>query len=138
MTTRKIMVRPCIVKISLYASAVTTWPLGLASWARISSASLPPTRKKVNDVTPYRIPIRLWSTVVIQLHQPDVAFGRANTRRRDAMPSGWVATVAMRRAAPPSARSLQAIQILDESVDLVLREHGAPRPPARTDVHVVA
>src|SRR5215217_4331486 len=36
----------------------------------MSSASTPPTRKNRNAVTPYRMPMRLWSTVVIQLHRP--------------------------------------------------------------------
>src|SRR2546429_510110 len=31
MTTRKIMVRPCMVKIWLYCSAVSTWPFGRAT-----------------------------------------------------------------------------------------------------------
>ena len=47
--------------------------------ARISSASLPPTRKNTKAVTPYRIPIFLWSTVVIQLQKPVVACGRRSS-----------------------------------------------------------
>src|SRR3954462_904094 len=37
---------------------------------RILSASIPATRNQRNAVTPYMIPIRLWSTVVIQLQIP--------------------------------------------------------------------
>ena len=36
----------------------------------MSSASMPPIRKKRKAVAPYRMPIRLWSTVVIQLQSP--------------------------------------------------------------------
>src|SRR5947208_12157712 len=41
---------------------------------------MPPTRKNRKAVTPYRMPIRLWSTVEIQLQKPCSAFGRANGR----------------------------------------------------------
>ena len=65
MMTRKTIVVPCIVKMRLYWSALTMLPSGVASCRRrISSASMPPTRKNRNDVTPYRMPMRLWSTVV--------------------------------------------------------------------------
>src|SRR5581483_10281619 len=37
---------------------------GVASWARISSARIPPAPKKTRLVAMYRIPIRLWSVVV--------------------------------------------------------------------------
>src|SRR5712691_74889 len=40
---------------------------GVASCARISSASTPPSTKKPRLVTMYRIPMRLWSAVVTQL-----------------------------------------------------------------------
>ena len=38
--------------------------------------------KKTNAVTPYRIPIFLWSTVVNQPHTPVVAVGRAKSPLR--------------------------------------------------------
>jgi hypothetical protein len=69
-TPRKIMVVPCIVNSWLYISGLTKPCSGFASCQRISSASRPPIRKKRNAVAPYRMPIRLWSTVVIQLHSP--------------------------------------------------------------------
>ena len=46
------MVVPCMVKTWLYWLADRIWPLGRASWSRMSSASSPPTRKKTNAVTP--------------------------------------------------------------------------------------
>ena len=76
MTNRKIIVRPCIVKIWLYCSAFSTVLLGFASCDRISSASTPPMMKNRNDVIPYMSPIFLWSTVVNQLQKPVVAIGR--------------------------------------------------------------
>src|SRR5262245_30232686 len=36
----------------------------------MTNASRPPSRKNRKDDAPYRMPIRLWSTVVIQLHSP--------------------------------------------------------------------
>src|SRR2546427_9251043 len=38
-----------------------------ASWARMSSARIPPAAKNTRDVQMHRIPIRLWSVVVTQL-----------------------------------------------------------------------
>ena len=70
MTTRKIMVVPCIVKIRLYWSGLSTSPLAVVSCRRRSSASMPPRTKNARAVTPYIMPIRLWSTVVIQLQIP--------------------------------------------------------------------
>src|ERR1051325_679242 len=70
MTPRKIMVVPCIVKSELNVSALTSVLSGFISWRRMISASMPPIRKKMNAVLPYRMPIRLWSTVVIQLQIP--------------------------------------------------------------------
>src|SRR5438093_4416156 len=85
------------------------------------------------------MPIRLWSTVVIQLHQPAVAFGRANTRRRGYRAgSASEATVAMLWATPPSSPSFQTVQILHERIDLFLGEHGPPGLPAGPDVHIVS
>src|ERR1043166_4887166 len=70
MTPRKIMVVPCIVNSELNVSALTSVLSGFISWTRMMSASIPPIRKKRNAVVPYRMPIRLWSTVVIQLQMP--------------------------------------------------------------------
>src|SRR6476619_5853480 len=42
---------------------------GRASCERISSAMIPPATKKARLVRMYRIPIRLWSTVVSQLEK---------------------------------------------------------------------
>ena len=58
-TTRKTIVTPCMVKTWLYRSAERTFRPGRASWARISSASEPPTTKKNSDAAPYMMPIRL-------------------------------------------------------------------------------
>ena len=65
MIARKIIVSACIVKSWLYSSASITLPFGTASWVRISSASTPPSSRNRKAVTPYRTPMRLWSTVVI-------------------------------------------------------------------------
>jgi len=70
MIARKIIVVPCMVNSPLKVSAVTTAFAGLASCSRIRSGSMPPTRKNAKADVPYRMPIRLWSTVVIQLHSP--------------------------------------------------------------------
>jgi len=58
-TTRKIIVVPCIVNRRLYWSAFSTSPLAVVSCSRISSASTPPRRKKAKAVTPYMMPMRL-------------------------------------------------------------------------------
>ncbi len=81
-TAKKIIVRPCIVKIWLYWSAVRNVCSGRASWMRMRSASAPPTRKKKKAVMKYMMPIFLWSTVVSQLHLPVSAVGRRNTLLR--------------------------------------------------------
>ena len=46
-----------------------TCSFGRASCERISSAMIPPATKKSRLVRMYRIPIRLWSTVVSQLEK---------------------------------------------------------------------
>ena len=58
-TTRKTIVVPCIVKTWLYRSALSSLPSGAASCMRISSASMPPMRKKNSAVAPYMMPIFL-------------------------------------------------------------------------------
>jgi hypothetical protein len=50
MIARKIMVVPCIVNSALYISALTSCPFGPWSWARMITASSPPTRKKKSAV----------------------------------------------------------------------------------------
>src|SRR5580765_3245863 len=75
---------------------------------------MPPIRKNANALTPYRIPIFLWSTVVNQLHQPVISVGRRITPVR----AGTLVAVAI------SLCSLlrQAIQVGDKGVDLLFRE----------------
>jgi len=80
MTTRKIIVVPCIVNISLYCADVRNVLFGTASWMRIRSASMPPKMKKNRPEAPYRKPILLWSTVVSQLMRPVLAVGRQRTK----------------------------------------------------------
>ena len=46
MTTRKIIVVPCIVNISLYCADVRNVLFGTISWMRMRSASMPPKMKK--------------------------------------------------------------------------------------------
>ena len=80
-TTRKIIVTPCIVKTWLYRAAESSfWP-GAASWARMARASPPPMAKKNSDAAPYMMPIFLWSTVLTQDRHPVLARGRAKTPR---------------------------------------------------------
>jgi hypothetical protein len=57
--TRKIMVVPCIVRIWLYRSGVSSVLSGIASCARMSIASTPPSTKKTSTVARYMIPIFL-------------------------------------------------------------------------------
>jgi hypothetical protein len=59
MIARKIMVVPCMVNSSLYVFSFTTPLSGRMSWARMISASMPPSRKKAKADTPYIMPIRL-------------------------------------------------------------------------------
>ena len=68
---RKIIVVPCIVNSSLNVSALTKSLSGFMSCQRISIASRPPISKNTNAVAPYRMPMRLWSVVVIQLQSRD-------------------------------------------------------------------
>ena len=75
-TKRKIMVTAWVVNRALYSAAVKNSMLGWASWIRISNASIPPMMKNTKAVYPYMMPIRLWSTVVIQDQIPVVALGR--------------------------------------------------------------
>src|SRR5688500_1270623 len=83
---------------------------------RSSSASTPPMMKKTNEVTPYRIPIRLWSTVVSHDTRPCVAFGRRK--------NGWRVGTAIDMGLPcyerPCRPSFQAPQVLDQRLDLIL------------------
>ena len=114
---------------------------GWASWVRISSASMPPTRKKNSAVTPYMMPSFLWSTVNTHDLQPVVVTGRRNdaVRRAGADELRRVAATVARTC---GCRSMMAIwgapyfrceQVGDDLVDLVsvrLR-FGMPRyfPP---------
>ncbi len=70
MIARKIMVVACMVNSALNICAVTSELFGVHSCSRITSASRPPMTKNVPAETPYRMPMRLWSTVVNQLHRP--------------------------------------------------------------------
>src|SRR6478609_3268885 len=121
MTTRKIIVVPCIVKTWLYRSALSSLPLGVASWRRMRRASMPPIMKKNSAAAPYMMPIFLWSTVVTQLRQPVVdEDGRAKT------PPGRLCTASPApRARGPSMAVMTCSFLLqgdeegDQVVDLV-------------------
>src|SRR5437763_1132170 len=63
-TNRKIIVVPCIVNSSLYVFGSRRVLSAWLSCRRISSASVPPRRKKTKVRTMYMIPIFLWSVVV--------------------------------------------------------------------------
>ena len=62
-TNRKISSVACTENRPLNCSASRNCMPGLASWARISIASRPPTNRKKNEVTMYWIPITLWSVL---------------------------------------------------------------------------
>src|SRR3954470_10681726 len=69
-TNRKTIVVPCIVISALYVCGSSSVLLLWLSCRRISSASVPPSRKNTNVRTRYMIPIRLWSVVVTHEVQP--------------------------------------------------------------------
>ena len=85
--------------------------MGPASWARISSASMPPTTKNTIAATPYMMPRRLWSTVNTHDRHPVAATGRRNTpsaldgATTDGSRAGVVAGVA------GTGRSMMAISV---------------------------
>src|SRR6266511_282086 len=140
MTTRKIMVTPCMVKIWLYFSAVSSFPFGRASCERISSASTPPIRKNTKEVKKYRTPIRLWSTVVIQPQKPAVEVGRRKMR----LSLRTTGSITVSAISPPGGHgdartgSLEALQISDQRFDLPRRQRGPAGLIAGPDGHVVA
>jgi hypothetical protein len=69
-TTRKIIVVPCMVNNWLNVSADTTCSFGPFSCHRMIDASRPPIANQASAVYMYSAPIRLWSTVVSQLQSP--------------------------------------------------------------------
>ena len=79
MTTMNTIVVPCMVNSELYVSGLTIDRFGAVSCARMMSDSIPPRMEKASAVKPYRSPIRLWSTVVSQLHTPEGWTGRGST-----------------------------------------------------------
>ena len=44
---------------------------GWDNCTRMTPASIPANSMKMNAVVPYKTPMRLWSTVVIQLQMPE-------------------------------------------------------------------
>ena len=78
-TTIKIIVVACIVNIALKVSGLTRELSDVTSCRRRMVASIPPTRKKAKAVKPYSAAMRLWSTVVNQLHRPVYVVGRGMT-----------------------------------------------------------
>ena len=64
------MIVPCIVKNCAKAPASTKAESGVASWARISMASTPPTRKKKKAVKRNIRPRSEWFTLLVQPFQP--------------------------------------------------------------------
>ena len=75
MMNRNTITTPCSVKKRLYISAVTqclpnSVCCGLSSARRTSIAKMPPIRNAVLTPHRYMTPIRLWSTVDIQLQMP--------------------------------------------------------------------
>src|SRR5262245_13944323 len=66
MMARNTMVVPCMVNSSLNCRAVTSVLSGCASCSSMMRASMTRTRTASMAVVPETIPLRLWSTVVIQ------------------------------------------------------------------------
>ena len=62
-TNRKMRIVACTENTPLNCSGVRNCIPGLASCARISIASRPPTSRKKNEVTVYWMPITLWSVL---------------------------------------------------------------------------
>src|SRR5439155_13131733 len=62
---------------------------------------MPPTRKNRKAVTPYRMPIRLWSTVEIQLQKPCSDFGRAKGRAGARVTATAIVGLLSERLPPP-------------------------------------
>ena len=58
---------PCIVNNWLYCSLLTNCKPGVASSARITNAMAPASTKNMKEVIMYRLPMTLWSVVVIHL-----------------------------------------------------------------------
>src|SRR5438128_1744218 len=82
----------------------------------MTRASRPPMTKKVPAETPYRMPMRLWSTVVNQLHRPRYA-GSAIVGGATTMPptrESGALTTAIRSVAPRRSR---------QSIDRYRRRH---------------
>src|SRR3989304_4916896 len=102
----------------------------------MSSASTPPIRKNRNAVKPYKIPIRLWSTVVIQLQNPVVAVGR---RSRPPLPpsAGRLPLAQSARPPPPLPApppSRKQHRVPPPRLNLPLSQRGVPpHPGARLD-----
>ena len=63
MTNRKMSTVAWTENTPLYCSGVRNCMPGLASCARMSMASRPPTSRKKNEVTVYWIPMTLWSVL---------------------------------------------------------------------------
>ncbi len=66
MIQKKIMNVPCSVKSWLYPLPLTNCVPGRASSSRISSASRPPTMKKIKANEMYWMPITLWSVLNVK------------------------------------------------------------------------
>ena len=127
MIARKIIVVPCMVNSPLKVSAVTTAFAGLASCSRIRSASMPPTRKNAKADVPYRMPIRLWSTVVSHAHTSLPTCGPA----RGSASSG----VAMLGWPPPSCRRCPLVPGGRSPSGAPEGQESHSRPPLARDCH---
>ena len=82
------MIVPCMVNSWLYCSLDRNCSPGLASSARISSASTPPNRKKQNELMMYMKPMTLWSVDVSQLTTTLPRGSRCQTAAGVAMATG--------------------------------------------------
>src|SRR5262249_4863793 len=109
--TRKIIVVPCIVTASLNEFFVMKCSFGVISCERMRSASRPPRAKKPSAVQMYRIPIRLWSTVVSH----DVTLPRRQWAR-----NGWTSALT-------AMLVRQRVRVRDQRVDLLVRPVAADR-----------
>src|SRR5262249_23663942 len=124
----------------LYSAGSRTVACGTASCRRMSSASSPPIRKKPRQVTMYRMPICLWSTVVTHSSRRSPvrvgSIGSAYSRSTTAIPGAPNGT--LHTCCEPAAHSrycktllLQPLEIRRQRVHVGVAQvevrHVAPR-----------
>src|SRR3954462_4572003 len=128
-TNRKTIVVPCIVISSLYVCGVSSVFCAWLSCSRMSSASVPPSRKKPNVRTRYMIPIRLWSVVVTHDVQPVAG---ASTLRGAACGIGGGGVVGASTVAAMRVAGSSGLRLRVSGVGRVVRRGGVLPRRGRT------